>query len=106
LKHLAGMTWITDIDLNDTQVTDAGLVHIRGLQELKYLRLKQTRITDEGLTHLSGLKKLGSLSLEGSFVTKEAADKFKKDRPDLYVTTKPRPREELLVDDVKKFADI
>ena len=40
------------VDLGNTQVTDAGLVHLRGLTRVKSLNLHNTQVTDEGVKKL------------------------------------------------------
>jgi len=40
------------VDLSDTQVTDAGLVHLDGTTGMWHLYLSNTRITDEGVAKL------------------------------------------------------
>ena len=38
--------------LNDTQVTDAGLVQLKGLTKLRQLFLQDTQVTDAGVKDL------------------------------------------------------
>jgi hypothetical protein len=40
------------VDLDATQVTDAGLVHLQGLTSLRELRLARTQVTNGGVTRL------------------------------------------------------
>jgi predicted negative regulator of RcsB-dependent stress response len=60
---------VVSVTLNDTDVTDAGLVHLSGLKGLKHLSLNKTQVTDAGLQHLSGLKELTYLCLDGRQMT-------------------------------------
>ena len=60
---------IARVDLNSTQISDAGLVHLAGLTSLRTLRLMDTQITDAGLVHLAGLTSLQGLFLEETQVT-------------------------------------
>jgi Leucine-rich repeat (LRR) protein len=46
------MTNLTELDLYDTQVTDAGLEHLKGLTSLTKLSLSRTPITDAGLAEI------------------------------------------------------
>ena len=46
------MSELNMLDLNFTQVTDAGLVHLTGLTKLKDLRLVGTQVTDQGVSEL------------------------------------------------------
>ena len=69
LVHLAGLTNLQTLSLRDTPVTDAGLVHLAGLTNLEHLNLDNTQITDAGLVHLAGLTNLEVLQLIGTQVT-------------------------------------
>jgi Leucine-rich repeat (LRR) protein len=69
LAHLQGLTALQELYLRGTQVTDAGLAHLRGLTGLLSLNLNDTQVTDAGLAHLQGLSGLGTLSLSGTQVT-------------------------------------
>lgn len=71
LAHLKGLTNLKSLDLYYTRVTDAGLVHLKGLKNLEWLRLEGTQVTDAGLVHLKGLTKLQTLSLYSTQVTPE-----------------------------------
>ncbi len=42
------MTNLRSLDLNNTQVTDAGLVHLKGIGNLRWLELRNTQVTDAG----------------------------------------------------------
>ena len=57
------------LHLENTAITDAGLVHLKGLKDLKELSLINTAITDAGLVHLKGLTKLEDLWLDYTDVT-------------------------------------
>ena len=57
------MTKLEDLRLQNSAITDAGLVHLKGLTSLKKIRLYNSssdrpwrnQITDAGLAHLAGL---------------------------------------------------
>ena len=57
------------VDLDKTQIADAGLVYLRELTKLEQLILGYTQITDAGLVHLKGLTDLQTLFLSGTQVT-------------------------------------
>ena len=57
---------IVEVDLFDTQITDAGLVSLEGLTSLQELNLSHARITDAGLVHLKGLSNLLQLYLDNT----------------------------------------
>jgi internalin A len=52
LVHLKGLTNLTFLWLDDTQVADAGLVHLKGLSKLVTLGLQRTQVTDTGCKDL------------------------------------------------------
>ena len=54
---------VIELDLRDTKVTDAGLVHLKGLTQLEWLWLSHTQVTDAGLVHLKGMTNLQRLGL-------------------------------------------
>jgi Leucine-rich repeat (LRR) protein len=64
MKYLAGLSQLQALEISNTKVTDAGLMHIRDLKNLTDLRL-QTRehgqITDKGIEYLGGLTHLTEL---------------------------------------------
>ncbi len=43
---------VTHVDLHNTQVTDAGLVHLKGLTRLQTLNLYRSQVTDAGVKEL------------------------------------------------------
>ena len=63
LPHLKALTNLQDLDLDITQITDAGLADLKGLTKLQSLSFKSLVVTDAGLVHLKGMTKLQSLSL-------------------------------------------
>ncbi|MBT4868464.1 MAG: hypothetical protein HON53_25430 [Planctomycetaceae bacterium] len=60
LRRLPDVTWLS---LEDSQVTDAGLIHIAELKNLKYIYFGHSRVKGPGLVHLKQLKNLYHLSL-------------------------------------------
>ena len=71
-------TEVVEVDLRDTDVTDAGLKHLKGLSNLAWLNLDRTRITDAGLEHLEGLTNLVFLSLQSPEITDRPASNISK----------------------------
>jgi hypothetical protein len=63
LEHLNGLTGLHDLSLRDTHVSNAGLVHLKDLTALKRLSLDNTQVSDTGLAHLKGLTALQGLYL-------------------------------------------
>ncbi|MSR58181.1 MAG: hypothetical protein EXS05_10955 [Planctomycetaceae bacterium] len=63
LASLASCDALSVLTLNDTSVTDAGIVQIRKLNEIKSLRLDRTRVTGACIKSLSHLPQLEYLTL-------------------------------------------
>ncbi len=66
LVYTKDLAQLEFLDLTGTKVTDAGLVHLKGLTKLRVLRLKWTRISGSGLTHLQELTNLEELDFSNS----------------------------------------
>lgn len=71
LERVKGLNKLTSVGLVSTQVTDAGLEHLNGLTRLETLGLLDTQVTDAGLEHLKGLTSLRVLWLHNTQVTAE-----------------------------------
>ena len=69
LVHLKGLTNLRQLNLRNTRISDAGLVHLKGLTKMKVLILTEIPITDAGLAHLEGLAKLEKLILYDTQIT-------------------------------------
>jgi hypothetical protein len=69
LENLRGMEQLRELDLNDTQITDAGLAVLAELPRLEELRLARTKITDDGFQRqLAGKESLKKIDLTGTAV--------------------------------------
>jgi serine/threonine protein kinase len=68
LAHLIHLP-LTELDLQDSDVTDRGLKEIGYMTLLKELNLENTKITGEGLSSLSSLKNLTDLHLNDDKVS-------------------------------------
>ena len=77
LVDLKGQTSLSQLELSETRVTDAGLAHLRGLTGLSELRLEDTPVTDAGLAHLRGLTGLTELWLDHTPVTDAGLEHLK-----------------------------
>jgi hypothetical protein len=55
LELLNEFPHMTELRLDETQITDAGLEYLKGLTNLRVLRLDGTLITGAGLEYLKGL---------------------------------------------------
>jgi hypothetical protein len=60
---------IWELYLSGTDVTDSGLVHLQKLDSLSELHLGSTQITDDGLVHLKALTDLRTLDLRYTGIT-------------------------------------
>ena len=83
LARLAQRPDLTNLDLQSSEITDAGLAHLANLNSLKRLHLGHTQVTAAGLRHLVGLDNLTDLDLTGSQVVLEDAVEHLKKMPSL-----------------------
>lgn len=60
------------LDLSNTSIDDAVLVHVAKFDKLRELNLQNTHVTDRGIHHLANLKRLSVLDVSGTEVTYEA----------------------------------
>ena len=79
LTPLKGMSLagLKHLDLNDTQVSDAGLVYFKPCKDLEYLDLFRTRVGDAGLAHFKDCKNLTTLCLSETQTTDAGLAHFK-----------------------------
>ena len=52
LKHLAGLTCLRELSLDNTDLTDGRLEHLAGLKRLQELQLHGTEVTGVGVERL------------------------------------------------------
>ena len=52
--HLAGLTNLVSLNLDDNPINDAGLAHLKNLTSLQELSLVSARIGDAGLAQPAG----------------------------------------------------
>ena len=76
---------VVEVNLMNTQITDAGLVHLKELTELQTLFLGDTQITDAKLVRLKGLNNLQELYLTGTKVTDAGVADLKKALPNCLI---------------------
>ena len=65
---------IIQLDLSNSDVSDAGLSHISGMLSLEKLYLQNTSVSDKGVVYLSSLARLSYLNLYGTAVTDASLD--------------------------------
>ena len=86
---MAKLRWL---DISDTRVTDAGLIHLAGLKSLRTLHVRRTirptepdkepaRVTDAGLNALAGMESFAEIDLSGTGVTLAGVRAFAASRP-------------------------
>jgi hypothetical protein len=85
LARLRSATRLQTLSLGGTDVTDAGLEHLSGLTRLRRLYLFKTSVTDAGLAHLKGLTGLTDLHLGYTAVTDRGVDDLRRSLPDVKV---------------------
>jgi len=69
---------LRELDLNNSQVTDAGLKELAELPKLRDLRLARTKITDEGFRkYLLSKESLMNLDLTGTNVASKTVREWK-----------------------------
>jgi len=74
LSHLADLTKMRELILQNTYLSDEGLAYIKGMAKLEELDLRNTRIGDVGLKNLRGLTELKKLNLRKNPATDEITD--------------------------------
>jgi hypothetical protein len=68
LKILSGLRRLKNLSLERTQITDIGVSYISGLSQIQSLELGHTGVTDAGLIHVEGLVRLNRLWLQGTHI--------------------------------------
>lgn len=77
LAIVAKFTTLTDLSLEETAITGAGLAHLAGLKKLEWINLWNTQIDDPGMTILARLPALQSLPVGGTQITDAGLLPFK-----------------------------
>jgi eukaryotic-like serine/threonine-protein kinase len=78
LAHLEGLTGLTILYMDHSEVTDAGLARLKDLPVLTTLILDATPVTDDGLAHLEGLTSLTTLGLALTRVTDDGLARLRR----------------------------
>ncbi len=74
LADVARLGNVVELNLRDTKITSAGLVHLKGLAKLTRLHLERTNVGDEGIPNLTKLTTLEYLNLYGTKITDKSLD--------------------------------
>ena len=69
LASIGRLSKLTTVRLSGPKVTDAGVAHLSNLRDLEVLQLGQVTVTDEGLKHIQHLKKLRILNFDSDRIT-------------------------------------
>ena len=79
LENLEGATRLRTLSLEfNERITDGGLKHLEGMDQLKQLCLSGTQVTDAGLERLRAMEELEDLWLRNTQVTGAGLDRFTK----------------------------
>jgi len=85
LLHLETLTNLIWLKLEGTRITDSGLLHLKGLTKLQYLNLGKTQVSDAGLVHLKELTNLQSLNLSGTQISRQGYEALRLAMPNCEV---------------------
>ena len=69
--HLKYLRQVTGLHMQDSRVTDDGLMHLAKVNNIGHIVLRNTAVTDRGLQYLKHMDKLRYLDLTGTRVTDE-----------------------------------
>jgi hypothetical protein len=84
LEYLEGYQFLEELDVNDSQITDAGLARLAALPRLRVLRVRGTRITDEGFrTHLLDQETLQEVDVRDTAVASKTMREWKNQRSEV-----------------------
>jgi Leucine-rich repeat (LRR) protein len=88
LEPLTKMPKLRKLNLwQSTRIDDRAIQYVKSVEELD---LGDTQITDAALTELQGSKRLKVLAVSGTKVTNEGMQKFRKARPDVRLLWSPK----------------
>jgi hypothetical protein len=78
LYHLVGMKKLKELDLNDSQITDAGLEVLAQLPALEIVRIRGTMVTDKGFgTWLAAKESLIQIDARGTAISSKSLRDWK-----------------------------
>jgi len=83
LVHLALMPNVKELRLGDTKIGNKGLAYLEPLTKLRYLSLFNTNVSDAGLVHLRGMENLSYLNVCLTKVTAKGVSSLMKALPKL-----------------------
>ena len=83
--HLAGLTNMQWLNLDNTQITDVGLAQLSAMNQLKFLHLGSTAVSDAGLRFLAPLTALEELKVTRTAVTETGVEQLKEELPNTQI---------------------
>ncbi len=83
--HLKDLRQVTGLHMQDSRVTDDGLMHLAEVNNIGLIVLRNTAVTDRGLQYLRHMDKLWYLDLTGMRVTDEGIASLKQALPKLEI---------------------
>jgi uncharacterized membrane protein len=83
--HIAQMTSLRELYLQQTQIKGPGLVHLTNLQNLKLLDVSKTNINDGHLLHILQFRALEDLYINETNISKEVVEAIQQNKPDLKI---------------------
>ena len=81
MKYLIKMKDMEWLELNDTQITNAGISEIKVLENIVDMNLRNTDVSDKCITSLKKMKNLSTLYIDGTEITEEGIAKLEKSLP-------------------------
>jgi hypothetical protein len=85
LEHIAWLSALEELWLDNTSITDSGLRQFEGLANLHSLNLGNTKVTDAGLRRLTKLPSLERVCVTNTRVTTEGVAELKRALPKVTV---------------------
>ena len=90
LREMAKLKNLTSLNLGRTQITDASLKKVARLKNLTVLSLYQTKITDAGLKEVAEMKQLAILRLKNNKLTNAGVAHLQKALPKCKIISNPK----------------
>ena len=72
---------IEKLDLNDTNISSAGIEHLVGMPNLRHLNLNETAVGDDAIPYLARLSSLERLTLRETRITKDGLARLREALP-------------------------
>lgn len=91
MGHIASLSKLERLALNETKITDAGLEPLAKLRALTFLDLSHTAVGDEGAARLASMVGLKELHLERTRVSPSALEALRSALPGTLIHPKPSP---------------